>query len=209
MSALLIRTAIPQAPPTLVTVAGDIDIASAPSLRRHLLSVPECSTVLDLSGVQLLSAAGLTELVDLRDRLTRADARLALAAAPRLVRRVLTITGLDDTMLLADTVDDAVHLVTAPIPPAPTATATVVLRGPVVRGTPPPPTTGVSTLAYLAAERCGKSTPGPEAGELIAAGSTSGPPSTFLLRSHARHRAADRKATPKPPFDNPCPGGGA
>jgi len=119
MSALLVRTSIPQAPPTLITVAGDIDIASAPSLRRHLLSVPASSTVLDLSGVQLLSAAGLTELVDLRDRLTRADARLALAAAPRHVRRLLAITGLDHTMMLADTVDDAVHQLTTPIPPRP------------------------------------------------------------------------------------------
>jgi anti-sigma B factor antagonist len=86
-----------------------IDIASAPSLRRHLLSLPDCSTVLELSGVGLLSAAGLTELVDLRDRLTRADARLALAGAPPSVRRVLTITGLDDTMLLADSLHDAVR----------------------------------------------------------------------------------------------------
>ncbi len=115
MSALLVRTSIPQTPPTLVTVAGEIDVATAPSLRRRLLSVPDSSTVLDLSGVQLLSAAGVTELVDFRDRLTRADARLALAAAPRLVRRVLEIAGLDDTMLLADTVDDAARLVTTPI----------------------------------------------------------------------------------------------
>ena len=119
MSALLVRTFSPQAPPRLITVAGDIDIATAPALRRHLLSVPDSSTVLDLSGVQRLSAAGLAEVVDLRDRLTRADARLALAAAPRLVRRVLVITGLDDTMMLADTVNDAVHLLTTPIPPCP------------------------------------------------------------------------------------------
>jgi anti-anti-sigma regulatory factor len=64
--------------------------------------------------VRLLSAAGLTELVNLRDRLTRADARLALAAASQLVRRVVTITGLDGTMTLADTVDDAVHLLNNP-----------------------------------------------------------------------------------------------
>ena len=109
MSALLVRASIAQAPPTLVAVAGEIDIASAPALRRHLLSLPDCSTILELSGVQLLSAAGLTELVNLHDRLTRAGARLALAAAPRLVRRVLAITGLDDTMMLADTVDDAMR----------------------------------------------------------------------------------------------------
>ena len=119
MSALLVRTSIPQVPPTLVTVAGDIDIASAPALHRHLLSLPDCSTILELSGVQLLSAAGLTELVDLRDRLTTADARLVLAAAPRPVRRVLAITGLDQTMVVADTVDDAMHLLTAEIPRRP------------------------------------------------------------------------------------------
>jgi anti-sigma B factor antagonist len=110
MSALLVRTSSAQAPPTVVTVTGEIDIATVPALRRHLLSLPDCSTILDLSGVQLLSAAGLTELVDLRDRLVRADARLALAAAPPVVRRVLAITGLDDTMTLTDTLDDAVHL---------------------------------------------------------------------------------------------------
>ena len=139
MSALLIRASIAQAPPTLVTVAGDIDTATVAGLRRHLLSLPACSTVLDLSGVQLLSAAGLTELVDLRDRLTRADARLALAAAPRLVRRVLAITGLDDTMMLADTLHDAVQLVATPIPPAATAT---------VNGVPEPGRAGY-TAAHL------------------------------------------------------------
>ena len=114
MSALLVRTSTAQAPPTLVAVAGEIDIATVTTLRRHLLSLPDCSTILDLSEVSLLSAAGLTALVDLHDRLTRADARLALAAASPSVRRVLTITGLDDTMTLADTLDDAVHLVATP-----------------------------------------------------------------------------------------------
>ncbi len=116
MSALLVRTSSALAPPTVVTVTGEIDIATAPALRRHLLSLPGCGTVLDLSGVPLLCAAGLTELVDLHDRLTRVDARLALAAAPRPVRRVLVITGLDNTMTLTDTLPDAVNLVAAPVP---------------------------------------------------------------------------------------------
>jgi anti-sigma B factor antagonist len=116
VSALLVRTILAHAPPTLVTVAGEIDIATAPALRRHLSAVPDGHIVLELSDVRLLSAAGLTELVDLRDRLSRAAARLAIAAAPRHVRKVLTITRLDDTVLLADTVDDAVRLVTAQTP---------------------------------------------------------------------------------------------
>jgi anti-sigma B factor antagonist len=115
MSALLVRTSSALAPPTVVTIAGEIDIATAPALRCHLLSLPGRSTILELSGVPLLCAAGLTELVDLHDRLTRADARLALAAVPPPVRRVLAITGLDDRMTLTDTLDDAVHLMTIPI----------------------------------------------------------------------------------------------
>jgi anti-anti-sigma factor len=114
MSGLRCHTSLKRAPHTLVTVAGEIDIATVPALHGHLLSVPDRNTILELSGVKLLSAAGLTELVDLRDRLTRAHARLALAAAPRLVQRILAITGLDDTMMLADNVDDAVHLVATP-----------------------------------------------------------------------------------------------
>ncbi len=114
MPALMISTFPTPTPPTVVTIAGEIDIASAPALRHHLLTLPDLHTVLELSGVELLSAAALSELVDLRDRLAQADARLALAAAPPRIRRVLAITGLDDTMLLADTLDDAVHLVTTP-----------------------------------------------------------------------------------------------
>jgi anti-sigma B factor antagonist len=115
VSALLVRNSA-QVPPTLVTVAGEIDMATAPALRRHLSAVPDCHTILELSEVRLLSAAGVTELVDLRDRLGRAAARLAIAAAPRHVRKVLTVTGLDDTLILADTVDDAGRLITAKTP---------------------------------------------------------------------------------------------
>jgi anti-anti-sigma factor len=114
MPALLVRTFVPEVPPTLVVVAGDVDLATVRVLRWYLRSVPDRATVLDLSGVPLLSAAGLTALLDLRDRLARADARLAIAAAPRLVRRVLAITELDDALMLAETVDDAVRELTTP-----------------------------------------------------------------------------------------------
>jgi anti-anti-sigma factor len=111
VSALLVRASRAPAPPTVVTIAGEIDIASAPALHRHLRAVPTCHTVLEMSGVQLLSAAGVSELVDLRERLTRADAALAVAAAPPVVRRVLAITRFDTTVTVTDTIDDAIGLV--------------------------------------------------------------------------------------------------
>ncbi len=113
---MLVRTLPTGVPLTPVAVVGEIDIASVPALRRHLLALPDTSTILELSGVDLLSAAGLTEVVDLRDRLAGVDASLAVAAARPLVRQVLAITGLDDSIMLTDTVDDAVHLMTTGSP---------------------------------------------------------------------------------------------
>jgi hypothetical protein len=45
---------------TVVAVAGEVDLGSAPQLHRHLLVLPDRDTVLDMSGVSLLAAAGLT-----------------------------------------------------------------------------------------------------------------------------------------------------
>jgi anti-anti-sigma factor len=116
MTDLLVQAAPAQAPPTLVTVSGEIDLATVGELRRHLQALPACSTVLDLSGVSLLSASGVTELLRLHDRLARADALLVLAAAPPLARRVLSVIELDRAMVLADTVEDSLDLVVAGTP---------------------------------------------------------------------------------------------
>jgi STAS domain-containing protein len=98
---------------TLTTATGVAQPFGKPAEHRPRdLPVSQChraSSRPNHPRVRLLSAAGLAKLVDLRDRLTRADARLALAGAPPSVRRVLTITGLDDTMLLADSLHDAVR----------------------------------------------------------------------------------------------------
>ena len=111
MSALLVHIAAVQTPPTLVELAGEIDIRTVPSLRRHLRTLPNHSTIVEMAGVRLLSAAGVAELVDLRDRLARVDKHLALAATRPLVRRILAITGIADTVLLADTVAAATGLI--------------------------------------------------------------------------------------------------
>ena len=108
---------------TVLAVAGEIDVATAPQLRDHLDTVPGRHTVLDLSDVSLLSAAGLAALLDLQDRLHRADARLALAALSPAARRVLIAAGLDTTLAAAPSVTHAVALITTgtltlPAPPA-------------------------------------------------------------------------------------------
>ena len=112
MAALTVRTVSASAvlsAPVLIVVAGDIDIASAPQLRRHLENLCNRDVVLDMSGVTLLAAAGLHVLLDLEERLGRTGAHLVLAAPAAQVRRVLAATGLDETLAAASSVADAVR----------------------------------------------------------------------------------------------------
>jgi STAS domain len=58
---------------TLVTISGEVDIATVAELREHLRAIPDRHTVVEMSGVALLSAAGLTVLLELQDRLARPE----------------------------------------------------------------------------------------------------------------------------------------
>ena len=117
MAALIIciRTALA---PTLVTVAGEIDVLTAPQLRDQVRTLPDGDVVLDISGVRLLAAAGLSVLLDLQDRRARAGAQLVLAAAPPSVHRVLCVIGLDQTLPMTATIEEAFALVTGAHAPA-------------------------------------------------------------------------------------------
>jgi anti-sigma B factor antagonist len=99
--------------PVLVTVAGEIDLLTAPELRERVRPLPAEDLILDLSQVRLLAAAGLRALLELHDRRTRAGAQLVLAAPSAPVRRVLCVTRLDKTLPIAASVEEAVVLVTA------------------------------------------------------------------------------------------------
>jgi len=99
--------------PTLVTVAGEIDVLTAPQLRDRVLPLPDGDLVLDISGVRLCAAAGLRVMLELQDRRARMGAKLVLAAPAPTVRRVLCVTGLDKTLPVAVSVEDAVTLVAA------------------------------------------------------------------------------------------------
>ena len=125
MSALIVRVCTAVLP-TLVTVAGEIDLLTAPQLRDQVRTLPDGDVVLDTSGIRFLAAAGLRVLLDLQDSRARAGAAVVLAAAPPSVRRVLCVTGLDRTLPMFATIEEAVVLLTgAPGRPAPPVRAVV------------------------------------------------------------------------------------
>jgi anti-anti-sigma factor len=98
--------------PIVVTVAGEIDMSTAPQLRDQVRTLPDGDVVLDISEVRLLAAAGLSVLLDLQDRRAQAGAQMVIAAAPPSVHRVLCVIGLDQTLPMTATIEDAVAFVT-------------------------------------------------------------------------------------------------
>ncbi|WP_433200764.1 STAS domain-containing protein [Nocardia sp. CA-107356] len=82
---------------TLVVVAGEVDLCTAPLLRDKLLRAfgsQESTMVVDLSPVTFFAAAGLTTLIEAQAAAERADRRMVLITTVRCVDRVLEITGL-------------------------------------------------------------------------------------------------------------------
>jgi anti-sigma B factor antagonist len=90
----------------LVTVVGELDIATSPQLREACLEALDLGgdIELDLGGVGFLDSSGISVLVQARQRVDGLGRRFAISAASRPVRRVLEISGLDGALgVSADT----------------------------------------------------------------------------------------------------------
>ncbi len=80
-----------------VRVTGEIDMSTAPNLRRALLdAVAQASAdvVVDLSGVGFLDSTGLSALVAARNRGIEAGVEIVLESPPLRVMEVLEMSGL-------------------------------------------------------------------------------------------------------------------
>jgi anti-sigma B factor antagonist len=92
----------------LVAVEGDLDLASAPQLKRTLLELLEqgyAQYVIDLSGLTHMDSMGLGVLVGFRKRI-EGDGQLALCI-PAKQRKLLELTGLDACFDSFATLDEA------------------------------------------------------------------------------------------------------
>jgi anti-sigma B factor antagonist len=82
----------------VVTVAGELDIATAPELRAHVaeaLSGDVDRVVLEMAGVGFIDATGLGTLVALAAQAERLGAELLVGGVSPVMARILAITGLD------------------------------------------------------------------------------------------------------------------
>jgi anti-sigma B factor antagonist len=80
---------------TVITVRGDVDMASAPQLRDVLDELVEAGSqriVLDCRALAFLDSSGIGVLIAARNRLGD-EGVIVLASPPAHVRKVLEITG--------------------------------------------------------------------------------------------------------------------
>ncbi len=94
---------------SVVTVVGELDLETASQLGDHALeSVRDDSPhlALDMSGVTFMDSTGLKVLLAVQTRVQVAQGWLALVGATRAVRRILELTGLDQTFALHDSVEE-------------------------------------------------------------------------------------------------------
>ena len=91
-------TAISNAPSATGVLDGEIDIATAPAIRRFLMAAISGGDVhlaVDMSGVTFIDAAGIDVLVVAANRAREAGGGLSLRAPSRQVRWLLGVLGLD------------------------------------------------------------------------------------------------------------------
>jgi anti-sigma B factor antagonist len=105
----------------VVRVDGEIDLDSAGELSEAAVAALQeigPSLVLDLSGVTFMDSTGLKVLLAVHKRAELAGGRLVLAAPTRSVNRVVSVTGFDRTLAVAETVEAAVAVCAGDAPEA-------------------------------------------------------------------------------------------
>jgi anti-sigma B factor antagonist len=94
----------------VITVHGEIDIATAPQLREHLAAAVAGGgpVVVDLLGVSFLDSTALGALIGGLRASREADIPLQLVVAEPRILKVFEITGLDTVFTVVPTLADAV-----------------------------------------------------------------------------------------------------
>ncbi|HLN16702.1 MAG TPA: STAS domain-containing protein [Acidimicrobiales bacterium] len=94
----------------VVSVSGEIDVATAPGLRERLQALVasgKSTIVVDLLNVSFLDSTALGVLVGVLKRCREAGGDLRLVMTEPRIQKVFEITGLTDVFTMFSTVDEA------------------------------------------------------------------------------------------------------
>jgi anti-sigma B factor antagonist len=95
---------------SILDVAGEVDVYSAPTLRDRiadLLEASEPSLIVNLSDVTFLDSTGIGTLVAGLNRAVQLGGTLTLVCSHDRILKLFRITGLDAVFTIHPTVEDA------------------------------------------------------------------------------------------------------
>ena len=90
---------------TVISVSGELDLASSPALEEELERVAQSDAqlvVVDLRNLEFMDSTGLSVLVRAHQRAEENGRRLGLVNGSQQVQRLLTLTGVADRLTLTD-----------------------------------------------------------------------------------------------------------
>ncbi|WP_410592798.1 STAS domain-containing protein [Amycolatopsis sp. lyj-23] len=93
----------------VLAASGEVDALTAETLQLALALGLPATTVLDLSELTLLSAAGLRVLVRAAERAATEGRRLLLVADNPVARRLLTLARLETAIPVHDSIEEALQ----------------------------------------------------------------------------------------------------
>ena len=90
---------------TVISVSGELDLASSPALEEELERVAQSDAqlvVVDLRSLEFMDSTGLSVLVRAHQRAEENGRRLGLINGSQQVQRLLTLTGVAERLTLTD-----------------------------------------------------------------------------------------------------------
>ena len=101
---------------------GEIDFSSATAMQARIIGAREREAtallILDLAAVRFIDSSGLGVLLALQRELQGEEGRLVLLCPTDVVRRSLSVTGLDRHFVLAESITAAEAILVEPLPAA-------------------------------------------------------------------------------------------
>ncbi|MEU1487155.1 STAS domain-containing protein [Streptomyces sp. NPDC005752] len=101
----------------VLTVAGEIDVDSAPALRTRALELIRQGSphlVLDMAPVEFCDSSGLNTMISILRYAKDRHGSLSLAAAPPHLTRLLDVTGVGALIPALPSTADALNLIARP-----------------------------------------------------------------------------------------------
>ncbi len=93
----------------MITVSGELDLASGPALEQELARVIESDgdqVIIDLRKLDFMDSTGLSILVRAHGAAQEAGQRFVLIRGPKQVQRLLSLTGVAERVELASTPEE-------------------------------------------------------------------------------------------------------